>query len=476
MSRFDTARPSGKWAQGMAPGASDARRWDEIQSKSINGDTGSQPPAWAASTGYTASTSFTRPTKPNGFRYECTASGTSGSSEPAWPTTIGATVVDGGVTWTCFDTRDGCYRPTSPIVIGGAGLRVEPTVPTTLSYGGVSTATGGRIIIAASAGDVPALSPPRSRTIRVPIVGNAYIDPASNPGPFQTITDDVHGWGIAGTGGSAYTLYIPIPGRCMHAGARLQTLSVEYFVRQRPSSLTVAGALAALIGTTGPTPLFPSPTYFGPSAWVSGATHVLGDFVVPTIPNSTGFYYVATAVSGASGGSEPAWPTTVGATVVDGGVTWTCTGTFAGYLNVWSATTAFASNGQFGTYVIPTLPSTNPGYYYLCTTAGTSGSSEPTWPVPTALVPNPTVVDGSVTWTCIGRNGTIPMRGATVDSYFNSGNPQSFSFDFDRLGGPKNVNLVQPEGYQVKLFGADPNLVLTAVSMSFDTITSMAFE
>jgi hypothetical protein len=40
-----------------------------------------------------------RPVTPNGWFYQCVAGGTTGSSEPAWPITLGATVVDGTVTW-----------------------------------------------------------------------------------------------------------------------------------------------------------------------------------------------------------------------------------------------------------------------------------------------------------------------------------------------------------------------------------------
>jgi len=59
-------------------------------------------PAWEASTAYaTTSPHYVTPTTPNGFRYECTTGGTSGGTEPTWPTTIGGTVSDGGVTWTC---------------------------------------------------------------------------------------------------------------------------------------------------------------------------------------------------------------------------------------------------------------------------------------------------------------------------------------------------------------------------------------
>jgi hypothetical protein len=60
------------------------------------------PGAWAALTATPANT-FRRPTVANGFRYEATAGGggNTGAGEPAWPTTIGGTVVDGAITWTC---------------------------------------------------------------------------------------------------------------------------------------------------------------------------------------------------------------------------------------------------------------------------------------------------------------------------------------------------------------------------------------
>ena len=61
----------------------------------------------------------------------------------------------------------------------------------------------------------------------------------------------------------------------------------------------------------------------------------------------------------------------------------------------WAALTAY-TEGQFRA---PTLALTN-GYFYLCTTAGTSGAAEPTWPV----TYNGTVADGTVVWTEIGSS------------------------------------------------------------------------
>ena len=58
--------------------------------------------------------------------------------------------------------------------------------------------------------------------------------------------------------------------------------------------------------------------------------------------------------------------------------------------NEWKASTAYALNDK----VFPTDPSTTP-YYYECTTAGTSGATEPTWPLSGA------VNDGTVVWTFV---------------------------------------------------------------------------
>lgn len=57
----------------------------------------------------------------------------------------------------------------------------------------------------------------------------------------------------------------------------------------------------------------------------------------------------------------------------------------------WVASTAYTTSD----YVIPTTPNSR---FYQCTTAGTSDSSEPTWPTTTGQ----TVVDATVTWTDMG--------------------------------------------------------------------------
>lgn len=60
-----------------------------------------------------------------------------------------------------------------------------------------------------------------------------------------------------------------------------------------------------------------------PGAWPANTAAALWRTVAPTEPN--GFCYVASTVGGSTHATtEPTWPTTLFATVVDGGVTWTC--------------------------------------------------------------------------------------------------------------------------------------------------------
>ena len=57
--------------------------------------------------------------------------------------------------------------------------------------------------------------------------------------------------------------------------------------------------------------------------WSAGATYAAGLHRLPSTPNT--YFYIA-LVGGVTGGVEPTWPTTYGATVTDGGVTWMCAG------------------------------------------------------------------------------------------------------------------------------------------------------
>lgn len=58
------------------------------------------PDVWVANHAYVANAAVS-PTVANTFCYSANGAGTSGATQPTWPTTLGATVVDGTITWTC---------------------------------------------------------------------------------------------------------------------------------------------------------------------------------------------------------------------------------------------------------------------------------------------------------------------------------------------------------------------------------------
>lgn len=80
----------------------------------------------------------------------------------------------------------------------------------------------------------------------------------------------------------------------------------------------------------------------------------------------------------------------------------------------WAATTAAAIGA-------PIRPTTANGRLYWATTAGTTGSTEPTWPTTTSG----TVTDGTVVWTCLGAataailstKATLAVSNATINVF-----------------------------------------------------------
>ena len=71
------------------------------------------PPIWGAEEVHYAG-DLIRPADDTEFFYQCTTAGTTGSSEPTWPEGVGATVVDGTVTWTRGTALDVLWRYRVP--------------------------------------------------------------------------------------------------------------------------------------------------------------------------------------------------------------------------------------------------------------------------------------------------------------------------------------------------------------------------
>lgn len=76
------------------------------------------PVAWTAATAYVSGDAVS-PVTANGFCYDCTVSGTTAGVQPAWPTTVGATVVDGTVTWECREQAFPTPHAPYPVFLDG---------------------------------------------------------------------------------------------------------------------------------------------------------------------------------------------------------------------------------------------------------------------------------------------------------------------------------------------------------------------
>lgn len=131
-----------------------------------------------------------------------------------------------------------------------------------------------------------------------------------------------------------------------------------------------------------------------PAAWAGGDnSHAFASGDRRTSSSAVlglGVHFECTT-AGTSAGSEPTWDYTVGNTTTSNTAVFTCRG---GGANVWVTLTAYA----LGDRVIATTSATADRQACIreCTTAGTTGVSEPTWTVTNGNTDS----DGTVVWTC----------------------------------------------------------------------------
>lgn len=147
-----------------------------------------------------------------------------------------------------------------------------------------------------------------------------------------------------------------------------------------------------------------SARYAAVAAWAAATVYAAGDLVrqlaTPTVNNERVFVCV---VGGTSGGSEPTWTITRGASTTDNTVTWReCTGHAA--MNGDLASAPLWASDFRNTNITLGHTATNPGmtHAFICTTSGNSNNvSEPSWDTTTGN----TTTDGTATWTCVGTPG-----------------------------------------------------------------------
>lgn len=140
-----------------------------------------------------------------------------------------------------------------------------------------------------------------------------------------------------------------------HTSSYVPNFDTHAYVSDLTNELTTGGGYTAGgLAIASPTRTSTAANSWGVSR-ANSTAYVVGDVVRPATGN--GFLYMATT-TGTSGGSIPTYPTVLGQTVVDGGVTWECIGSG---ITVFGCSDPSWSSATFGPARYAVLSDRTPG-------------------------------------------------------------------------------------------------------------------
>ncbi len=383
-----------------------------------------QNPTWSSETAV-ALNKVVEPTIPNGYMYTATSvEGTqphTGQIEPTWPASSGAIVQEFGDFAVATSSTTDAPPPLAQSITDryGDSSTIANTVTSTGSVvGSVST------LPTASLTDTVWVKGTyyQPGAVVTPSTNQGAVTNAIPNGDFAAGNDG--NWVFGGTGvawsisnvgvpynaaQSAYSAINPpgattgtitmatygtvTPGQSVTATAKLNTdgssspaiaiqIGLNWYDNTHTLLSTVKGPVSwspggwSTISVTGTAPAnaaYANVTVFAASGTSSRGTAGLANVawsLEQPAPATNFLYEAVQAAPGTSGSAEPAWPTILGNTVVDGGVTWQAVGSS---ITTWTASPIMKS-----------------------------GATEPVWPTTVGLE----VADNNMAWRCISRRIT----------------------------------------------------------------------
>jgi prepilin-type N-terminal cleavage/methylation domain-containing protein len=207
------------------------------------------------------------------------------------------------------------------------------------------------------------------------------------------------------------------------------TDDVLQFTIALPSGLPGKPLVNATTGLPLP-PLYGTATFLPKQSWLANTAYATGAYVIPQAGGQTGFIYYASTGGTSGGPAAPAWPATLGTTVTDGTVVWTC------------ADSTLQPDGDDGILFPLGAPPASPNTVMLPQSMPTTLPPSPYMPAtnpPTAYTTNNTGASPYAEVTYFLRHGNLYRRVLLIRQPYNAGgSTQPGTNGFPMINGAYN--------------------------------------